>query len=107
MTDYTPVSVADAFAEEDAAPDVHLDIMGEHVDLPNLNSPKLPLGIVSAALDMTQGGDVNAGLRTFLDYFKHSQPALWARLETAENGAGWLVAIIEAWANQSGLDPKA
>lgn len=104
---YEHVYVDEAFEDTKDLPEVHLDVLGEHIDLPNLNSPRLPLGIVSAALELSDGGDANKGLRTFIDYFQATQPALWRKLETEENGVGWLIGIIEAWASQSGMDPKA
>lgn len=104
---YEHVSVGEAFEDTKDLPEVHLDVLGEHIDLPNLNSPRLPLGIVSAALELSDGGDANKGIRTFIDYFQTAYPSLWRKLENEENGVGWLVAIIEAWASQSGIDPKA
>jgi len=104
---YEHVYVAEAFEDTKDLPEVHLDVLGEHIDLPNLNSPRLPLGIVSAALELSDGGDANKGLRTFIDYFQATQPALWRKLETEDNGVGWLIGIIEAWSLQSGMDPKA
>lgn len=104
----TKVQLSDAFTDEENLPDVHLEVLGVQVDLPNLNSRELPLGLVSAALEFTaQDGNPDKGLRQFIDFLERTQPALWAKLETEPNGTGWLIGIIEAWAEQSAIDPKA
>lgn len=108
MVQPTKVTLDSTFADKEDLPDVHLDVMGIKVTLPNLNSRELPLGLVSAALEFTaDNGDATRGLKQFIDFFERTQPALWAQLEVVPNGTGWLIGIIEAWAEQSAIDPKA
>ena len=47
-----------------------------------------------------------AALSTMLAYFQVLHPAYWNFLRRTGNPMGYLVGTIEAWAEQSGLDPK-
>lgn len=106
---YTPVEIE----LDDAVdlPDVHLEVLGVKLDLPNLGSSKLPIEIVQAVLvarsqpvadENTQAQMMNACLA----YFQALRPDFWTKLRLSSAPMDYLVATIKAWGDQSGVDPK-
>ena len=77
---------------EELKPDVHLEVAGAKLDLPNLNNAELPIELVQAIL---------------LAYFQTMQPNFWNVLRKTKRPMAYLTATIKAWAEESGLDPKA
>lgn len=48
-----------------------------------------------------------ACVSTFLAYFQTMQPNFWNVLRKTKRPMAYLIATIKAWAEESGLDPKA
>lgn len=124
MTEYTPINVT-APQADDQYPDVHLYIptnpeakegdpdygKGLKLDLPNLNSGNLPIDVVQVILMIKSNVVLTeeqnmAVLSTMLAYFQVLHPDFWNFLRRTGNPMGYLVGTVEAWAQQSGLDPK-
>lgn len=109
-TEYRPVEIA--LDDTPELPDVHLDVLGMKLDLPNLNSAELPLEVVQAVLlvkSKTVLDDATAFQATsvFLAYFEHERPNFWGKLKATDRPIAWINATVKAWAEQSGIDPKA
>lgn len=109
-SEYTHVEVS--LDDTPSLPAVHLDVLGMKLDLPNLNSAELPIEVVQAVLLIKSQpvlDDATAFQATsvFLAYFEHSYPNFWSKLRASDRPLAWLTATIKAWAEQSGVDPKA
>lgn len=93
-------------------PDVHLEVLGLKFDLPNLNSANLPIELINVILIiksrvvLSQEEQYHA-MAVCLAYFEQMHPNLWNKLRTSGNALGWLAGIVQTWAVESGLDPKA
>lgn len=103
------VDLADA---EELKPDVHLEVAGVKLDLPNLNNAELPIELVQAILVIKSRPALSeeetmACVSTFLAYFQTMQPNFWNVLRKTKRPMAYLTATIKAWADESGLDPKA
>lgn len=99
-----------------ALPDVHLDVAGHHLDLPNLNGPGIPVELLTEALSLSKSladGSITRGAANGLyfasiaEWFKHERPDFWQFIVTSKDGVLWLSATVDAWQAQSGLDPKS
>ena len=93
-------------------PDVHLEVAGVKLDLPNLNNAELPIELVQAILlvkskPALSDEETTACVSTFLAYFQTMQPNFWNVLRKTKRPMAYLTATIKAWAEESGLDPKA
>lgn len=85
------------------------------MQLPNLNDANnLPMSILLAALDVAARGwteisqtDQLRIVGVFLQYLTHQYPALETELNKSADRIGDMGAILSAWVEQSGLDPKA
>jgi hypothetical protein len=112
--EYTPVELPETTAT--ALPDVHLDVAGHHLDLPNLNGPRIPVELLTGALSLSKSledGSITSGAANGLyfasiaEWFKREHPDFWQFVATSKDGVLWLSATVEAWQAQSGLDPKS
>ena len=102
------VDLSDA---EELKPDVHLEVAGVKLDLPNLNNAELPIELVQAILlvkskPMLSDEETTACVSTFLAYFQTMQPNFWNVLRKTKRPMAYLTATIKAWADESGLDQK-
>ena len=88
---------------EELKPDVHLEGAGVKLDLPNLNNAELTIESKPALSDE----ETTACVSTFLAYFQTMQPNFWNVLRKTKRPMAYLTATIKAWAEESGLDPKA
>ena len=103
------VDLSDA---EELKPDVHLEVDGVKLDLPNLNNAEQPIELVQAILlikskPALSEEETMACVSTFLAYFQTMQPNFWNVLRKTKRPMAYLTATIKAWADESGLDPKA
>ena len=103
------VDLSDA---EELKPDVHLEVAGVKLDLPNLNNAELPIELVQAILlikskPALSEEETMACVSTFLAYFQTLHPNFWNVLRKTKRPMAYLTATIKAWADESGLDPKA
>ena len=46
-------------------------------------------------------------MAAFLAYFENAQPNFWTALRKTKRPMAYLIATVKAWADESGLDPKA
>jgi hypothetical protein len=103
------VDLSDA---EELKPDVHLEVAGVKLDLPNLNNAELPIELVQTILlvksrPTLSDEETSACMAAFLAYFQAMKPNFWNVLRKTERPIAYLIATVKAWANESGLDPKA
>ena len=112
--EYTPVELPETTST--ALPDVHLDVAGHHLDLPNLNGPRIPVELLTEALSLSKSledGSITSGAANGLyfasiaEWFKREHPDFWRFVSMSKDGVLWLSATVEAWQAQSGLDPKS
>lgn len=97
---------------EELKPDVHLEVAGVKLDLPNLNNAELPIELIQAILlvksrPALSDEETMACMSTFLAYFQTMKPNFWNVLRKTERPIAYLTATVKAWADESGLDPKA
>lgn len=97
---------------EELKPDVHLEVAGVKLDLPNLNNAELPIELVQAILlvksrPTLSDEETSACMAAFLAYFQAMKPNFWNVLRKTERPIAYLIATVKAWAEESGLDPKA
>lgn len=97
---------------EELKPDVHLEVAGVKLDLPNLNNAELPIELVQAILliksrPTLSDEETSACMATFLAYFQAMKPNFWNVLRKTKRPIAYLIATVKAWADESGLDPKA
>lgn len=102
------VDLSDA---EELKPDVHLEVAGVKLDLPNLNNAELPIELVQAILlvksrPTLSDEETSACMAAFLAYFQAMKPNFWNVLRKTERPIAYLIATVKAWAEESGLDPK-
>lgn len=107
---YTTVDVD--IDDDEKLPDVHLDVLGVKLDLPNLNSADLPIDLVNVILlvknqTVLSEEQTSYAMAAFLAYFQQLKPDFWNRLRTTGHAVEWLTGTVKAWAEQSGIDPKA
>ena len=107
-----PVVDVDLTSAEELKPDVHLDVAGVKLDLPNLNNAELPIELVQAILlvksrPTLSDEETSACMAAFLAYFQAMKPNFWNVLRKTERPIAYLIATVKAWAEDSGLDPKA
>lgn len=98
--------------DDDHYEDVHLDVLGVKLDLPNLNSADLPIDLVNVILmvkSQTVLSEEQSALATsaFLAYFQQLRPDFWSALRKSGHALAWISATVRAWVEQSGLDPKS
>ena len=122
---YQTVSI-DPIDDGEEMPDVHLFIptnpdakkddpdygRGLKLDLPNLNNAELPIELVQAILliksrPTLSDEETSACMAAFLAYFQAMKPNFWNVLRKTERPIAYLIATVKAWAEESGLDPKA
>ena len=112
--EYTPVELPETTSA--ALPDVHLDVAGHHLDLPNLNGPGIPVELLTEALSLSKSladGSITSGaangsyLLALAEWFKRERPDFWKFVTSSKDGVLWLSATVDAWQAQSGLDPKS
>ena len=94
---------------EELKPDVHLEVAGAKLDLPNLNNAELPIELVQAILlvksrPTLSDEETSACMAAF---FQAMKPNFWNVLRKTERPIAYLTATVKAWADESGLDPKA
>lgn len=97
---------------EELKPDVHLEVAGVKLDLPNLNNAELPIELVQAILlvksrPTLSDEETSACMAAFLAYFQAMKPNFWNALRKTKRPIAYLIATVKAWAEESGLDPKA
>lgn len=97
---------------EELKPDVHLEVAGAKLDLPNLNNAELPIELVQAILlvksrPTLSDEETSACMAAFFAYFENAQPNFWTALRKTKRPMAYLIATVKAWADESGLDPKA
>ena len=110
MTDYAKVEAP--VNDDEPLEDVHLDVLGVKLDLPNLNFADLPIDLVNVILLIKSHTTLSEeqssyAMSAFLAYFQQLRPDYWNALRKTGNGIAWLTATVRTWAEQSGLDPKA
>lgn len=110
-TEYKHVDI-DPEGIEERKPDVHLEVAGVKLDLPNLNNAELPIELVQIVLmiksrQTLSEEDSSAAASVFLAYFQAQKPDFWNALRRTEQPMAYLIATIKAWAIESGVDPKA
>ena len=93
-------------------PDVHLEVAGVKLDLPNLDNAELPIELVQTILlvkskQVLSEEEKSAVFATFLAYFQHMRPDFGNALRQTDRPIAYLTATVKAWADESGLDPKA
>ena len=88
---------------EELKPDVHLEVAGAKLDLPNLNNAEL---LVKSRPTLSDE-ETSACMAAFLAYFENAQPNFWTALRKTKRPMAYLIATVKAWADESGLDPKA
>ena len=98
--------------DDDQLEDVHLDVLGVKLDLPNLNSAGLPIDLVNVILliksqPVLSDEQTALAMSAFLAYFQQLRPDYWNALRKTGHAMAWLTATVRTWAEQSGLDPKA
>jgi hypothetical protein len=98
------------FAECSA--DLRDEVAGAKLDLPNLNNAELPIELVQAILlvksrPTLSDEETSACMAAFLAYFENAQPNFWTALRKTKRPMAYLIATVKAWADESGLDPKA
>lgn len=91
--------------------DVHLQVAGVKLDLPNLNSSDLPIELVQTILIIKSHAvpsdeEMAQAAAVFLAYFQQMKPNFWAALRKTNNAMAYLMATVKAWAVESGMDPK-
>ena len=96
---------------EELKPDVHLEVAGAKLDLPNLNNAELPIELVQAILlvksrPTLSDEETSACMAAFLAYFQAMKPNFWNVLRKTERPIAYLTATVKAWADESGLDQK-
>ena len=89
---------------EELKPDVHLEVAGAKLDL--------PIELVQAILlvksrPTLSDEETSACMAAFLAYFENAQPNFWTALRKTKRPMAYLIATVKAWADESGLDPKA
>ncbi len=94
---------------EELKPDVHLEVAGVKLDLPNLNNAELPIELVQAILlvkskPALSDEETTACVSTFLAYFQTMQPNFWNVLRKTKRPMAYLTATIKAWAEESGTN---
>ena len=110
-SEYKHVDI-DPESVEERKPDIHLEVAGVKLDLPNLNNAELPIELVQVVL-MIKSHQVlgeeesNAAASVFLAYFQAQKPDYWNALRKTQRPMAYLLATIKAWAIESGVDPKA
>lgn len=103
------VDLSDA---EELKPDVHLEVAGVKLDLPNLNNAELPIELVQTILliksrPTLSDEETSACMAAFLAYFQAMKPNFWNVLRKTKRPIAYLIATVKAWAEESRLDPKA
>lgn len=91
--------------------DVHLQVAGVKLDLPNLNSSDLPIELVQTILiikshAVPSDAEMAQAVAVFLAYFQQMKPNFWGALRKTNNAMAYLMATVKAWADESGMDPK-
>ena len=89
---------------EELKPDVHLEVAGAKLDLPNLNNAELPIELVQAIL-LVKSRPTLSDEET--SACMAAQPNFWTALRKTKRPMAYLIATVKAWADESGLDPKA
>lgn len=112
MKDATYTEVITQIDESESLPEVHLEVLGMKLDLPNLGGDDLPIELAEAVLLLcsqpVQSEEIQAHVTAaFLAYFRAIQPDFWSKLRASKRPLAYLAATIKAWAEQSDLDPKA
>ncbi|MFT8639020.1 hypothetical protein [Bifidobacterium sp.] len=112
MTEYKQVEIEEALQAAEEYEDVHLSVNGIKLDLPNLQSQKLPIELISAVLlvkseTVLSEQDQYKVMATVLAYFQRMRPDFWLNLNKTGNPLGYVAATLKAWATESGIDPKA
>ena len=95
---------------EELKPDVHLEVAGVKLDLPNLNNAELPIELVQAILlikskPALSDEETTACVSTFLAYFQTMQPNFWNVLRKTKRPMAYLTATIKAWAEPAARHP--
>ena len=98
---------------EELKPDVHLEVAGvetrpaepQQRGTAHRTRPGHPPGQKQA--DASSDEETMACVSTFLAYFQTLQPNFWNVLRKTKRPMAYLTATIKAWAEESGLDPKA
>ena len=85
---------------EELKPDVHLEVAGVKLDLPNLNNAELPIELVQAILLVKSKPALSdeenmACVSTFLAYFQTMQPNFWNVLRKTKRPMAYLTATIK------------
>ena len=80
---------------EELKPDVHLEVAGVKLDLPNLNNAELPIELVQAILlvkskPALSDEETTACVSTFLAYFQTMQPNFWNVLRKTKRPLAYL-----------------
>ena len=92
--------------------DVHLDVLGMKLDLPNLNSSNMPIELINVGLllrskPVLSDEETSAAMSAFLAYFQAMRPDFWNKLRVTDHAMEWLAGTVKSWAVESGIDPKA
>ena len=93
--------------DDDQLEDVHLDVLGVKLDLPNLNSALVNVILLIKSQPVLSDEQTALAMSAFLAYFQQLRPDYWNALRKAGHAMAWLTATVRTWAEQSGLDPKA
>ena len=83
---------------EELKPDVHLEVAGVELVQAILLVKSRPA---------LSDEETMACMSTFLAYFQTMQPNFWNALRKTKRPLQYLTATVKAWAEESGLDPKA
>ena len=113
MTDNTyHVVDIDLNDAKELKPDVHLEVAGIKLDLPNLDNAELPIELVQTILlvkskQVLSDEETAAVFATVRAYVQNMKPNFWNALRETSHPIAYLTATVKAWAEESGLDPKA
>lgn len=89
--------------DDDQLEDVHLDVLGVKLDLPNLNSADLPIDLVNVILliksqPVLSDEQTALAMSAFLAYFQQLRPDYWNALRKTGHAMAWLTATVRTWA---------
>ena len=97
--------------DDDQLEDVHLDVLGVKLDLPNLNSADLPIDLVNVILliksqPVLSDEQTALAMSAFLAYFQQLRPDYWNALRKTGHAMAWLTATVRTWAEQSSTQKR-
>ena len=108
MTEYTEIT---PHGETTTASEPFRFILGgKKFELPALDSPAVPLGLIPVflALRADDAPDEETRMRiagTFIAYIQDDEPKLWSAIKRQSEPLRWVIGLIEQWGQHSMPDP--